>query len=594
MKKWIGGLGAALVAATPLTIILAGALVFALLAGLMSAFSGGLGAIVSKEATSQEQGQCTAGNGGGWGSPTTASQAEYVQTVIGVAKSMGVSERGQIIAVMVMFQESGIQNYANTGENRYGYPVGNGTSQSTQWWLDTAKLSLDYPHDAKGKDADSVGLFQQRVSAGWGDGGGYTAASSGDHGRKAIERLLDPVWSAQAFFGGDGGPAPSGLTDIEGWESMSLTQAAQTVQGSAFPQAYAKWESKARALVKEHGDAPEVPLTGEGGSGDAGSDSGADEGEESGSAGSATQMPMKEGTYTLTSDYGPRNSPTAGASSWHKGQDFGAPLGTPIYAAADGTVAAAGATSGFGQWVVIDHQVDGTKYSTVYGHVVPSSIKVEKGDEVSAGDEIAGVGSEGYSTGPHLHFETWRGGRLPTGSGQHTNPMDWVEGEHTATSPGTECDNAGGDNNSGTASSGTGKEVIDSAKTQLGVDYSWGGGNLNGPSEGFAQGAGITGFDCSSLVQYAVYHGTNKEYELPRTATEQWNATKSNEVSWDDMKPGDLIFYGDGGNMHHVAIYMGDGKMIEAPRTGLDVRVTDVRDSGFGGATRPDYSDSAA
>lgn len=593
MKKWAGGLVALVVAASPLTLVIGAVLVVALIGGMMSAFSGGLAGLAGHQTSQVEDGQCRAGDGGGSGIPTTASQEEYVRTMIGIAKTMGVPERGQIIAVMVLLQESGIQNYANTGENRYNFDVGRGTSQSTEWWLETAKLSLEYPHDAKGKDADSVGLFQQRPAAGWGDGDGYTAETSNDHGRKAVERLLDPRWASQAFFGGDGGPNNRGLTDISGWEDMSLGQAAQTVQGSAYPTAYTKWESQARALVQDNSDAPKIPLVsgGDSDSGDSGGDSGEDSGNDSSS--SVTQMPMKEGTYTLTSDYGPRNAPTPGASTWHKGQDFGAPLGTPIYSAADGTVAAAGSASGFGQWVVVDHEIDGQKWSTVYGHVVPSSIKVSKGDRVSAGDEIAGVGSEGYSTGPHLHFEVWRGGRLPTGTGQHVNPMDWVDGEHTgSTSPGTDCDNAGGDNNAGSAAEGTAKEAIDAAKTQIGVDYSWGGGTLEGPSEGFAQGTGIVGFDCSSLVRYAIYQGTGKTYEIPRTATEQWKALKKNEVSWEDMKPGDLIFYGSGDSMHHVAMFLGDGKMIEAPRTGLKVRITDARDKNFAGAARPDYKDS--
>lgn len=586
MKKWLGGLAAFALASTPLTLIIGAALIVAMIGGMMTAFSGGLGGVAGYQTNQDENGQCTAGDGGGSGNPTTASQEEYVRTTIGIAKTMGVSEKGQIIAVMVMFQESGIQNYANTGENRFGYPIGKGTSQSTQWWLDTAKLSLEYPHDATGKDADSVGLYQQRASTGWGDGGGYKAETSNDHGRKAVERLLDPRWSAQAFFGGEGGPDNPGLLDVDGWESMSLTKAAQKVQRSAFPSAYAKWESKARALVKSNSDAPEVPLLGDDGGEDSGDDS------NGGNSASDTQMPMKEGTYTLTSSYGPRTAPTAGASSWHKGQDFGAPLGTPIYSAADGTVAAAGKASGFGQWVVIDHQIDGQKVSTVYGHVVPSSIKVSKGDKVTAGQEIAGVGNEGFSTGPHLHFEVWLGGRLPKGSGKHTNPMDWINGEHTSTERGTDCDNAGGDDSSGSAAEGTAKEVIDAAKTQIGLPYSWGGGSLEGPSEGFGRGAGVVGFDCSSLVRYAVYQGTGKTYELPRVANDQWNATKKNTVSWDEMQPGDLMYWERGGRMYHTAIYLGDGKMIEAPRTGLDIRITDARKANFAGATRPDYKES--
>lgn len=584
MKKWIAGLGVGLVALSPVAIVVAALAVTAMIAGMMATFSGGLGAVAGHQANEEETGQCTADGGGGSGTPTTASQKEYVRTTIGVAKTLNVSKKGQIIAVMVMFQESGIQNYANTGENRQGYNAGRGTSKSTSWWMDTAKLSLDYPHDAKGRDADSVGLFQQRPSSGWGDGGGYKAETSSDHGRKSIERLLDPKWSSQAFFGGDGGPANRGLRDVDGWESMSLTKAAQTVQVSAFPSAYAKWESKARSLVNSNSDAPAIELGGD----DSGSDDG-DSGDDSG--GSATEMPMKEGTYTLTSDYGPRGAPTAGASTWHKGQDFGAPLGTPMYAAADGTVADAGEAGGFGQWIVIDHQIDGEKYSTVYGHMPHSSIKVKKGDKVSMGDQIAGVGQEGYSTGPHLHFEVWKGGRLPTGSGKHINPMDWIKGDHTSTSPGTDCDNAGGDggDNSGSAADGTAKDVIDAAKTQLGVPYSWGGGALDGPSVGFGAGAGINGFDCSSLVRYAVYQGTDKSHELPRVASAQWSETKGNKIDWDDMKPGDLMFWAERGQVYHTAIYLGDGKMIEAPRTGLDVRVTDARKANFMGATRPDY-----
>lgn len=613
MKKWLGGIGAAIAAAAPLTLIIAAALILALIGGMMAAVSGGLGALSGHQANENESGQCMADDGGGTGTPTTASQKDYVRDTIGIAKTLDVSEKGQIVAVMVMFQESGIQSYANTGENRFNYPIGDGTSRSTDWWLDTAKLSLEYPHDATGKDADSVGLYQQRASAGWGDGGGYKAETSNDHGRKAVERLLDPKWSAQAFFGGEGGPDNRGLRDVSGWESMAPTVAAQTVQGSAFPDAYAKWESKARALVSENSDAPAVPLVGSGDSGDSGNSEDSDdsgESEDSGSSdeesgdsdssGGNTQLPMKEGTYSLTSPYGPRpDRPVAAASDFHQGQDFAAPLGTPIYAAADGTVAAAGPTEGYGQWVVLDHQVDGKKWSTTYGHITASSIKVEKGDKVSAGEQIAGVGSEGYSTGPHLHFEVWDGGILPWGSGgKHVNPMDWVEGDHVATAGeggGVDCDNAGGENNAGSAAEGTAKDVIDAAKTQIGVPYSWGGGSLEGPSEGFDQGAGINGFDCSSLVRYAVYHGTGKTYELPRVATDQWNATKKNTVSWDEMEPGDLMFWSrGGGDMYHVAIYLGDGQMIEAPRTGMDVQITDARKDNFAGATRPDYKSESS
>ena len=101
----------------------------------------------------------------------------------------------------------------------------------------------------------------------------------------------------------------------------------------------------------------------------------------------------------LTSGYGPR------WGRMHRGIDFGAPYGTPIYAAAKGTVSYAGPEGGYGRLVTIRHAGG---YTTAYGHM--SRIVVRSGQRVSAGQVIAYVGSEGRSTGPHLHFEVRRGG----------------------------------------------------------------------------------------------------------------------------------------------------------------------------------------
>lgn len=119
--------------------------------------------------------------------------------------------------------------------------------------------------------------------------------------------------------------------------------------------------------------------------------------------------PMAPGSFTISSGYGPR------AGGFHAGIDYAAPLGTPIYAAADGTVVAAGSASGFGQWIVIDHVIGGKKVSTVYGHMYPSGVLVHTGQPVKAGQHIANVGANGQATGPHLHFEVWPGGRLTGG-----------------------------------------------------------------------------------------------------------------------------------------------------------------------------------
>ncbi|MDD6305616.1 MAG: peptidoglycan DD-metalloendopeptidase family protein [Clostridiales bacterium] len=101
----------------------------------------------------------------------------------------------------------------------------------------------------------------------------------------------------------------------------------------------------------------------------------------------------------VTSDYGTRTSPTSGASTNHKGIDIGAEAGADIVAAASGTVTSAAYSSAAGNYVMIDH---GGGVYTVYMHA--SALLVSPGQEVSAGQVIAKVGSTGISTGNHLHF----------------------------------------------------------------------------------------------------------------------------------------------------------------------------------------------
>lgn len=101
----------------------------------------------------------------------------------------------------------------------------------------------------------------------------------------------------------------------------------------------------------------------------------------------------------VTSDFGLRESPTAGASSNHKGIDIGAPTGSDIIAAAPGKVIISRYSSSAGNYISLDH---GGGLVTVYMHC--SQLLVSVGDTVEAGDVIAKVGSTGVSTGPHLHF----------------------------------------------------------------------------------------------------------------------------------------------------------------------------------------------
>ena len=115
-------------------------------------------------------------------------------------------------------------------------------------------------------------------------------------------------------------------------------------------------------------------------------------------SGGSYMWPATQGSR-ISSYFGPRSSPTAGASSNHKGIDIGASAGADIIAAADGTVTAASYSSAAGNYVMIDH---GGGLYTVYMHA--SSLLVSPGQTVSAGDVIAKVGSTGISTGSHLHF----------------------------------------------------------------------------------------------------------------------------------------------------------------------------------------------
>lgn len=111
-------------------------------------------------------------------------------------------------------------------------------------------------------------------------------------------------------------------------------------------------------------------------------------------------QPMKAGSYRLSSGFGPRSSPGGVGSTNHAGTDLAAPIGTPIYAIAAGTVLKAGAASGYGQAVYI---TSAGGFISRYGHV--SAFHVKAGDVVKAGQLIADVGNEGRSTGPHLHLE---------------------------------------------------------------------------------------------------------------------------------------------------------------------------------------------
>lgn len=108
----------------------------------------------------------------------------------------------------------------------------------------------------------------------------------------------------------------------------------------------------------------------------------------------------------IRSVFGPRRDPINGRHRFHQGVDIAAKRGTPIEAAAAGTVVFSGRNKGYGNMVMIEH-ADGRR--TLYAHA--ESLFVRAGDSVAAGQTIAAVGSTGHSTGPHLHFEVREGNR---------------------------------------------------------------------------------------------------------------------------------------------------------------------------------------
>lgn len=114
----------------------------------------------------------------------------------------------------------------------------------------------------------------------------------------------------------------------------------------------------------------------------------------------------------ITNYFGRRVPPTKGASSNHKGVDFGVPVGTPVKATNDGKIVRAGSVSGYGYTIIIDHGViNGNKYKSVYGHLsrfVFKSGKVKRGQVIAYSGGAKGAKGSGTSTGPHLHFEIRR------------------------------------------------------------------------------------------------------------------------------------------------------------------------------------------
>ncbi|MEU4360341.1 M23 family metallopeptidase [Promicromonospora sp. NPDC023987] len=289
-------------------------------------------------------------------------QLTHAATIINTGGQIqGVGHDGILVALMAALTESRMRMLANTG----AYPT-----------------SANYPNDGDASDHDSLGLFQMRPAAGWG----------------TVEQLMDPRYQARAFFGGADGPntgSPRGLLDIPNWQNLPKGAAAQAVEVSAFPDRYAAYEPVARTILTNlTQNTPDAPTP---------------DAEKALSAGLVV-FPLPDGVGTRLSGFGYRIHPIFGVGRLHAGTDYAAPPGTPVLAVASGVVSFAGPYPGAGNMIVLDHRINGQVISTAYFHLLDDSFAVADGDPVQAGQQIAGVGSTGDSTGPHLHLEVHPGG----------------------------------------------------------------------------------------------------------------------------------------------------------------------------------------
>lgn len=228
----------------------------------------------------------------------------------------------------------------------------------------------------------------------------------------------------------------------------------------------------------------------------------------------------------------------------HAGEDLSAPFGTPIYAAAAGVVSRASCLGFQGRSpcnIVINHGLDqsGRVIETWYVHMHPNGVLVTEGQRVGAGEQIALTGSNGNSTGPHLHLEVHL-------DGADTDPTAFfadrgIDLRHPAAAPVIAAGAA---------------EALTWSRTQIGVPYQWGA-------------TGPYGYDCSGLTMHAYEQAG---LQLPRTSREQYAATV--RITESDLQPGDLVFWSSDGTadgVYHVALYAGNGRIVQAPSAGRDV-----------------------
>ena len=349
----------------------------------------------------------------------TAEQLHNAQVIINVGRRVGASRRDVVIALMAAMQESGLRN-------------------------------LDYG------DRDSIGLFQQRAA--WG----------------SFAQRHDPATAARMFFLG-GHQGQRGLLDFSARDQMTPSQAAQAVQVSAYPDAYAKWLDDAHQILQGHG----------GGLGPAD--------QSNGLVGGIINA-IDTTVNTVTNDVTDAAFDPKLATHEQKPGDVSRDYLRPAIQQTDS------GTPGIGAYQAPDSLADYSDQAFTFPTNKDGTLDLSS----------VGVG------GAHGAAAGWRG------------------------------------------------RVRRIAHQYLGTPYVWGGTSPDG-------------FDCSGFVQY-VYKQMG--VDLPRISFQQ--ANYGHHISLDDLRVGDLVAWDNSrrnNGADHIAIYIGHGRIIEAPRPGLSVQVSNLYDT---------------
>lgn len=350
-------------------------------------------------------------------------QVRNARLIIGVGREMGMSTRDIHIGLMTAMQESNLRNL------KYG-------------------------------DRDSQGLFQQRPSQGWG----------------TVQQVTDPRYASKKFF--------NALKGVDNRDSMRMTEAAQAVQRSAFPDAYAKWREPTASLLGKYG---------------------------------------KTGNVPTPTTFGPNAQGLANAS--------------------------ADALQDMQTQSQIVSQIEGMEEAQERARSVasPEALGVEAADAPMEFDDIDPT--------------------FPTFDTEQLNQLKQQVQSLGSNNYDVDPTMFGGDQ----AASGAAGGIITRARKALGTPYVWGGTQLG------------AGFDCSGFVQWA-FKGVK---DLPRISADQARAGK--RISLKNARPGDLIAWDNSsrnGGADHIAIYLGGGRVIHAPRPGKSVEISKMFDAGNAWAVR--------